>query len=68
VTGVQTCALPISESVNRSQMEVCKIMDLIGFLCVSLGSSIVQLHDSLRTRRSCAYSEAGISSQNGGCA
>jgi hypothetical protein len=26
-------------------------MDVIGFLCVSLGSSTVKLHDSLGTRR-----------------
>jgi hypothetical protein len=38
-------------------------MDVIGFLCVSLGSSTVQLHDSLCSRRAC--SEAGFSSQNG---
>jgi flagellar basal body-associated protein FliL len=40
-------------------------MDVIGFLCASLGSSTVNLHDSLRGRRACACSEAGISSQNG---
>jgi hypothetical protein len=37
------------ESVNRSQM------DVIGFLYVSLGSSTIQLHESLVSRRSCAY-------------
>jgi uncharacterized membrane protein len=41
------------------------VLDVIGFLCVSLGSSTVQLHDSLGSRRTCAYSEAGFSSQNG---
>jgi hypothetical protein len=40
-------------------------MDVIGFLCVSLGSSTVQLHDSLDSRRVCACSEADFSSQNG---
>jgi hypothetical protein len=40
-------------------------MDILGFLCVSLESSGVQLHDSLGSRRACAYSEAGFSSQNG---
>jgi hypothetical protein len=30
-------------------------MDIIGFLCVSLGSSTVQLHDSLGSRRACAF-------------
>jgi hypothetical protein len=39
------------------------VMDVIGFLHVSLGSSIVQLHDGLGSRRAC--SEAGFSSQNG---
>jgi hypothetical protein len=37
---------------------------VIGFLCLSLGSSTVQLHDSLGSRRACAYSEAGFGSQN----
>jgi hypothetical protein len=41
------------------------IMDVIRFLCVSLGSSAVQLHDSLASRRACACSKAGFSSQNG---
>jgi hypothetical protein len=41
------------------------VMDVIGFLCVSLGSSTVQLHDSLGSRRACTYSEADFSSQNG---
>jgi hypothetical protein len=40
-------------------------MDVIGFLCVSLGSSTVQLHHSLGNRRPCACSEAGFSCQNG---
>jgi hypothetical protein len=40
-------------------------MDVIGFLCASLGSSTVQLHDRLGSRRSCACSEAGFSYQNG---
>jgi hypothetical protein len=40
-------------------------MDIIGSLCVSLESSGVPLHDSLGSRRACAYSEAGFSSQNG---
>jgi hypothetical protein len=37
----------------------------MGFLCVSLGNSTVQLHDSLGSRRTCACSEAGFSSQIG---
>jgi hypothetical protein len=43
-------------------------MDVTGFLCVSLGSSTVHLHDSLGSRRACACSEAGFNSQNGDCA
>jgi hypothetical protein len=39
------------------------VMDIIGFLCVSLGSSTVQFHDSLGSRRACACSETGFSSQ-----
>jgi hypothetical protein len=38
-------------------------VDVIGFLCVSLGSSTGQLHVSLGSRRTCAGSEAGFSSQ-----
>jgi hypothetical protein len=40
-------------------------MDVIDFLCVSLGSSTVQLYDSLGSRRACACSEAGFNSLNG---
>jgi hypothetical protein len=36
----------------------------ISFQCVSLGSSTVQLHDSLVSRPTCACSEPGFSSQN----
>jgi hypothetical protein len=32
-------------------------MDVIGFLCVSLGSSTVQLHDSLGSRRASLFAE-----------
>jgi hypothetical protein len=39
-------------------------MDVIRSLCASLGSSTVQLHDSLGSRRACACSEASFSSQN----
>jgi hypothetical protein len=41
------------------------VMDVMGFLCVSLGSSTVHLQDSLGSRRACACSEDGFSSQNG---
>jgi hypothetical protein len=40
-------------------------VDVIGFLCVSLGSSTVQLHDSLGSKRAGACSEASFSRQNG---
>jgi hypothetical protein len=40
-------------------------MDVIGFLCISPGTSTVQLHDSLGSRRVSACSEVGFSSQNG---
>jgi hypothetical protein len=47
-------------------MEVKQLlMEVIYFLCVPLGSSTVQLHDSLDSRCTCACSEAGFSSQNG---
>jgi hypothetical protein len=41
------------------------VMDVVGFLYVSLGSSTVQLHDSLGSKRACACSETGFSSLNG---
>jgi hypothetical protein len=40
-------------------------MNVVSFLCVPLGSSAVQLHESLGSRCAYAYSEAGFSSQNG---
>jgi hypothetical protein len=39
-------------------------VDVIGFLYASQGSSTVQLHESVGSRRACACSEAGFSSQN----
>jgi hypothetical protein len=36
------------------------VMDVIVFLCVSLGSSAVQLHDSIGSRRACTCPEAGL--------
>jgi hypothetical protein len=39
-------------------------MEVIEFLCVSVGSSTVQRHESLGSRRACACSKAGFSSQN----
>jgi hypothetical protein len=43
-------------------------MDIIGFICVSLVSSTIQLHDSLGSRHACACSGAGFCSKNGDCA
>jgi hypothetical protein len=40
-------------------------MDVIGFLCVSLGSSTGHIQNSLGSRRACARVEAGLSNQNG---
>jgi hypothetical protein len=40
-------------------------MDVLGSLCVWLGSSTAQLRESLGSRRACTCSEAGFSSQNG---
>jgi hypothetical protein len=37
----------VSKQVTNASKTV--VMDVIGFLCVSLGSSTVQLHDSLAT-------------------
>jgi hypothetical protein len=44
------------------------VMEVIGFLCASLGSSTVQLHDSLGSRHALPCSEVDFSSQNGNCA
>jgi hypothetical protein len=38
-------------------------MDVIGFLCISLGRRTAQLHDNLGSRRAC--SQTDFSSQNG---
>jgi hypothetical protein len=40
------------------------VMDVIGFLRVSLGSSTVQLRDNLVSRRVFSNSEAGFSNEN----
>jgi hypothetical protein len=40
-------------------------MDVIVFLCVSLGSTTVQRHGNLGNRQACLCSENGFSSQNG---
>jgi hypothetical protein len=53
----------VSEEVTNGNKTAAT--DVICFLCVSLGSSTVQLHDSLGSRRACACSEVNCSSQNG---
>jgi hypothetical protein len=50
---------------ERKKESKTAVIDVIGFLCASIGSRIVQLHVRLGSRRACAYSEAGFSSQNG---
>jgi transposase len=40
-------------------------MDVIGFLCLSLGSSTVKSHASLGSIRACPCSVAGLNSQHG---
>jgi hypothetical protein len=66
--------ITLNSSINILQARISKyvtnggktdVMQVIRFLCVSVGSSAVQLHDSLSSRRSCACSVAGFSSQNG---
>jgi hypothetical protein len=56
--GVLSTAIKEANSCNRRNT----------ISAISLGSSTVQLHDSLGIRRACACSEAGFISQNGGCA
>jgi hypothetical protein len=57
------CLLYYEEKlVNRSQFEIKQLM---GFLCVLLGSSRVQLQNSLGNRRTCDCYEAAFSSPNG---
>jgi hypothetical protein len=49
-------------ATNESKTAITHVVD---FLCVSLGSSIVWLHDSLGNRHACARSEADFCGQNG---
>jgi hypothetical protein len=51
--------------VNRSQMEKTAVMEVIGSVFVSLGSSTVQLYDSLGSRCTLICSDASFGSQNG---
>jgi hypothetical protein len=57
--------LRVSVSKQTTHGSKTVVMDVTGFLCVSLGISTVQRHDSLGSRRACACSETGFSSQNG---
>jgi hypothetical protein len=43
------------------------VRDIIGFLCVSLGSSTVQIHGSLGSKRACASSVVKIATVLDGC-
>jgi hypothetical protein len=54
-----------ADRVNITNGNKTAVMKVIWFLCVSLGSSTVQLHDSLGSRRASSCSEAGLSSQHG---
>jgi hypothetical protein len=56
----------VSEQVTNGSNTA--VMDIIGFLCVSICSSTVQLLGSLGNRRTSACSEDGFISQNGHCA
>jgi hypothetical protein len=59
---IQICGRVSKKAANGSKTTK---MDVIGFLCVSPGSSTVQLHDNVGSRRACASSEARFSSQIG---
>jgi hypothetical protein len=48
--------------INGSKTAVTNVTD---FLCVSLGSSTVQLRDRMGSRSACACSVAALSNQNG---
>jgi hypothetical protein len=53
--------------VNKHDTNGSKIplMDVIGFLCISPGSSTVHLHDSPGSKRASLCSDGGFGSQNG---
>jgi hypothetical protein len=63
----QSLIILSSDDTRESHTKASKtaVMDVTSFLYVSLGSSTVQLHDSLGSRRACACSEAGFRSQIG---
>jgi hypothetical protein len=65
--GVYLLGYNIREGVSKEVTNGSKsaVMDVIGFLYVSLGSSTIQLHDSLGSRRACTCSDFGFSSQSG---
>jgi hypothetical protein len=50
---------------SHKQGSEAAVMDVPCFLCVSLGSSTVQLHDSLGSRYACANSGASFGIQSG---
>lgn len=53
--------LSVSKYVINGSKTV--VMNVIGFLCLWLGSSTIQLHENLGSRLAYAYSEAGFSSE-----
>jgi hypothetical protein len=57
----------LRERVSKWVTNVSKtaVMDLVGFLYVSVSSNTVQLHDSLGNRRACTCLETGFNSQYG---
>jgi hypothetical protein len=67
VGSILTWGIGVGKRVSKYVTNGSKtaVMDVIGFLCVSLGSSTVQNHESLGSRRACAGSEDDFCSQNG---
>jgi hypothetical protein len=63
---MEYCVLFLRGRVNKEVTNASKtaVMNVISFLCVSLGSSTVHLHDSLGSRRACACPEVRFSNQN----
>jgi hypothetical protein len=62
-TRVQCVRERVSKLVTNGRKRA--VLDVVGFICVSQGSSTVELHNSLGSRRAYACLEAGFSSQNG---
>jgi hypothetical protein len=56
--------LRVRTSKQVTNLSNTAVMNVLGFPCASLGSSTVQLHGSLDSRRACTCSEVGFSSKN----